>query len=69
MEDQKQNYEQKAKESLQKLLEEKLQVEKQVQNVEVGVEFQPGTRRQLSRIYGLLDVFVSVQQAVSNCAC
>ncbi|KAJ6657972.1 hypothetical protein lerEdw1_001762 [Lerista edwardsae] len=34
MEDQKQNYEQKAKESLQKLLEEKLQVEKQLQNVE-----------------------------------
>ncbi|XP_053100773.1 TRAF3-interacting JNK-activating modulator isoform X2 [Hemicordylus capensis] len=34
MEDQKQNYEQKAKDSLQKLLEEKLQAERQLQNAE-----------------------------------
>ncbi|XP_061488021.1 TRAF3-interacting JNK-activating modulator isoform X3 [Rhineura floridana] len=34
MEDQKQNYEQKVKESLQKLLEEKLQVESQLQNAQ-----------------------------------
>uniref|UniRef100_A0A8D2Q110 Uncharacterized protein n=1 Tax=Varanus komodoensis TaxID=61221 RepID=A0A8D2Q110_VARKO len=34
MEDQKKNYEHKAKESLQKLLEEKLQAEKQLQNAQ-----------------------------------
>lgn len=36
MEDQRSNYEQKAKESLQKVLEEKMSVERQLQSVQVG---------------------------------
>lgn len=42
MEVQKQDYEQKTKDSLQKLLEEKLQAEKQLQNAQVGLRWQPG---------------------------
>uniref|UniRef100_G1MYR2 Uncharacterized protein n=1 Tax=Meleagris gallopavo TaxID=9103 RepID=G1MYR2_MELGA len=39
MEDQKQTYEQKAKEALQKMLEDKLQAEQQLQNSQVGTTF------------------------------
>ena len=41
MEDQKQTYEQKAKEALQKMLEDKLQTEQQLQNSQVTY-FTPG---------------------------
>lgn len=37
MEDQRSNYEQKAKESLQKVLEEKMSAERQLQSVQVGM--------------------------------
>lgn len=50
MEAQQQNYEQKAKDSLQKLLEEKLQAERQLQNAQVGIEWQPEMARFLNRI-------------------
>lgn len=39
MEDQKQTYEQKAKEALQKMLEDKLQTEQQLQNSQVSNTF------------------------------